>query len=163
MSDLVSDLYHKEACHLLLWSNVFQKEVETATEIEMTGLFTRGMLLYKECWKCKKRFIKEDGCNKMRCSCGAMMCYICKKPIQGYDHFEDKPKPTNPDKCPLWSNSLEIHAREVRQRAKELKKNQDPSIALKHDPTKDLPEVLGGSTDSGSSGSATSMSATSGR
>ena len=40
-----------------------------------------------------------------------------------------------------WSNSLEIHAKEVRQRAEELKKNADPSIELKHDPTKDLPKV----------------------
>ncbi|KAJ4432000.1 hypothetical protein ANN_20614 [Periplaneta americana] len=35
----------------------------------------------------QKSFIKESGCNKMTCSCGAMMCYICRQPVQDYTHF----------------------------------------------------------------------------
>lgn len=45
--------------------------------------------IVRECYNCGKRFIKEDGCNKMVCSCRAVMCYLCKKPIKGYDHFSD--------------------------------------------------------------------------
>ncbi|XP_068238259.1 uncharacterized protein [Palaemon carinicauda] len=112
-----------------------QKDARTFLENKMTEAMVR------ECWKCKKRFIKADGCNKMRCSCGAMMCYICKKAIKGYEHFEDNPVPINKNKCPLWSNSEKIHAEEVRDAAKKLKDELDPGIELKHDPTKDLPEV----------------------
>ncbi|XP_066988324.1 LOW QUALITY PROTEIN: uncharacterized protein [Macrobrachium rosenbergii] len=112
-----------------------QKDARTFLENKMTEAMVR------ECWKCKKRFIKADGCNKMRCACGAMMCYICKKAIKGYDHFEDNPVPINKNKCPLWSNSEKIHAEEVRDAAKKLKDELDPGIELKHDPTKDLPEI----------------------
>nr|CAD7417607.1 unnamed protein product [Timema poppensis] len=42
---------------------------------------------FRTCYKCKKNFVKVDGCNKMVCSCGAMMCYLCRQPIQGYCHY----------------------------------------------------------------------------
>jgi hypothetical protein len=42
---------------------------------------------YRTCWKCGKKFIKEDGCNKMKCTCGALMCYICRQPVKDYSHF----------------------------------------------------------------------------
>ncbi|KAK4328200.1 hypothetical protein Pmani_001322 [Petrolisthes manimaculis] len=112
-----------------------QMDARTFMENKMTEAMVR------ECWKCKKRFIKEDGCNKMRCSCGAMMCYICKKPIKGYDHFEDKTVPTDSSKCPLWSNSEKIHAEEVRDAADKLKKDMDPNLNLVHNPLNDVPEV----------------------
>ncbi|MCL4122660.1 UNVERIFIED_CONTAM: hypothetical protein GTU68_053140 [Idotea baltica] len=90
--------------------------------------------MVRECYKCKKRFIKEEGCNKMVCSCGAMMCYLCKMPIKGYDHFAH-------GRCPLWTNSLQLHAEEVQQRAAEAKQKLDPNVDLVHDPTTDLPQV----------------------
>lgn len=43
--------------------------------------------LLRTCYNCKKQFYKEEGCNKMRCNCGALMCYLCDKPVKGYDHF----------------------------------------------------------------------------
>ena len=33
------------------------------------------------------QFFKEEGCNKMMCSCGAQMCYLCKQPVEDYSHF----------------------------------------------------------------------------
>ena len=33
------------------------------------------------------QFFKEEGCNKMMCSCGAQMCYLCKQPVKDYSHF----------------------------------------------------------------------------
>lgn len=44
--------------------------------------------IIRKCHRCLKPFIKEYGCNKMRCSCGATMCYICKQPDIDYNHFE---------------------------------------------------------------------------
>ncbi|EJD07122.1 uncharacterized protein FOMMEDRAFT_75478 [Fomitiporia mediterranea MF3/22] len=45
--------------------------------------------LMRNCPKCKKAFIKEDGCNKMRCpTCGTLICYACRQVITGYDHFD---------------------------------------------------------------------------
>ena len=42
----------------------------------------------RECPKCGIRFFKEEGCNRMTCSCGQVMCYQCRKPITGYEHFQ---------------------------------------------------------------------------
>lgn len=44
--------------------------------------------IIRKCHRCFKAFVKEYGCNKMSCLCGATMCYICKKPDIDYDHFE---------------------------------------------------------------------------
>lgn len=43
--------------------------------------------LIRTCYKCKRAFFKEEGCNKMTCTCGALMCYVCDKPIKDYKHF----------------------------------------------------------------------------
>ncbi|XP_045592246.1 uncharacterized protein [Procambarus clarkii] len=128
----------KEPNHVPLRCEEVEKQHQKDARTYMENRMTEAMV--RECWKCKKRFIKEDGCNKMRCSCGAMMCYICKKQINGYAHFEDKLVPTDPTKCPLWSNSEKIHAEEVRDVADRLKQEMDPNLELVHNPLDDLPE-----------------------
>lgn len=50
-------------------------------EEKMTQALTRT------CYQCKRAFFKEEGCNKMTCPCGAMMCYICNQPVNSYNHF----------------------------------------------------------------------------
>ena len=50
-------------------------------EEKMTESFLRT------CPKCKSKFYKNEGCNKMTCKCGMTMCYLCKEPNIGYSHF----------------------------------------------------------------------------
>lgn len=61
--------------------------------------------LIRKCPSCKKPFVKTEGCNKMRCGCGAFSCYLCQRKIQGYDHFCQTAHCTHGQcgKCPLYS------------------------------------------------------------
>ncbi|KAK7077921.1 hypothetical protein SK128_020266, partial [Halocaridina rubra] len=96
----------KEPNHVPLRCEEVEKQAQKDARTFLENKMTEAMV--RECWKCKKRFIKQDGCNKMLCSCGAMMCYICKKAIRGYDHFEDKPQPTDSNNRPFLM-PLNIH------------------------------------------------------
>ncbi|KAL1925586.1 uncharacterized protein VTP21DRAFT_469 [Calcarisporiella thermophila] len=55
----------------------------------------------RTCPKCHVSFQKSDGCNKMVCRCGYIMCYICRKNIrqEGYGHFCDHFRPIPGQKC----------------------------------------------------------------
>ena len=52
-------------------------------EEAMTEAFVR------KCNKCNKVFVKEEGCNKMKCMCGNLQCYICSSNVVDYSHFAD--------------------------------------------------------------------------
>ncbi|RPB24619.1 hypothetical protein L211DRAFT_178951 [Terfezia boudieri ATCC MYA-4762] len=43
----------------------------------------------RTCPVCRISFVKADGCNKLTCVCGYIMCYICRADIgnEGYKHF----------------------------------------------------------------------------
>ncbi|KAI4502346.1 hypothetical protein M0802_002258 [Mischocyttarus mexicanus] len=88
--------------------------------------------LIHKCYKCSRPFFKEEGCNKMVCICGAEMCYICDKPVNGYKHFRGQGS-TETDLCPLWSDNHVINAKAVLQIAKETEKEikqRNPNIKL---------------------------------
>ena len=82
-----------------------------------------------------------DGCNKMTCpDCGYMMCYLCRKPVKGYEHFVGQGgEPEPPHRvCPLWSNNDDLHKKEVAKVALEAKQTvteENPNVKLKIDPT----------------------------
>lgn len=67
----------------------------------------------RECHKCKSKFYKTEGCNKMTCGCGALMCYICREKIDpkvGYKHFCQHPRDPGKAcaqcvKCSLFTNT----------------------------------------------------------
>ncbi|KAG8743746.1 hypothetical protein FRC10_011466 [Ceratobasidium sp. 414] len=49
--------------------------------------------LMRNCPKCGQNFVKESGCNKMTCpKCRSLSCYVCRKVIKGYDHFDQTPQ-----------------------------------------------------------------------
>ncbi|CAG8748729.1 1198_t:CDS:2, partial [Funneliformis caledonium] len=58
------------------------------------------------CPKCHVSFTKADGCNKMTCRCGYVMCYLCRKDLrqESYAHCQ-KCKKCN--KCDLYKTEDE--------------------------------------------------------
>ncbi len=73
--------------------------------------------LIRECPKCKDRFFKMDGCNKMTCRCKQVMCYVCRRAITGYDHFHNNSgnagDASKVKKCPLWDNSVDRNEKDI--------------------------------------------------
>ncbi|OAG12700.1 uncharacterized protein CC84DRAFT_1171377 [Paraphaeosphaeria sporulosa] len=74
--------------------------------------------LIRNCNKCKKPFIKQDGCNKMLCpQCGNSQCYVCSKDIKDYNHFSDHN--VGRGGCQLHDNVEDRHEQEVKKAADE--------------------------------------------
>ncbi|XP_031350172.1 E3 ubiquitin-protein ligase RNF216-like [Photinus pyralis] len=85
------------------------------------------------------KFIKEEGCNMMKCRCGALMCYVCNQPVKNYNHFNG-PDGSNTNLCPLFSDIIQLHKDAVLKSAEEAKRDLGISEAkrLKIDPTADI-------------------------
>ncbi|KAL7748069.1 hypothetical protein RI367_006615 [Sorochytrium milnesiophthora] len=96
----VSCLKCKRKSHIPLTCAEHEKEHMLEARHQVEEDMTKAMV--RECPKCKKRYLKFDGCNKITCSCGTKMCYVCKQVITGYEHFDDRSRGGAPDKCPLW-------------------------------------------------------------
>jgi len=69
-------------------------EVETKVETDGRRVVEEAMTsaMVRTCPRpmCRKKFLKSDGCNKMTCSCGCYVCYVCGKEIPkhvAYKHF----------------------------------------------------------------------------
>ncbi|XP_053326650.1 E3 ubiquitin-protein ligase RNF216 [Spea bombifrons] len=63
----------------------------------------------RKCHVCFTGLIKSEGCNRIACRCGAQICYLCRAPINGYDHFCQHPhSPGAPcrecTRCSLWTD-----------------------------------------------------------
>jgi hypothetical protein len=70
------------------------------------------MAVARECPSCKTPFVKFDGCNKIKCSCGVMSCYVCRTQVQDYNHFCGHmitPCPCRKP-CKLWTNTQELNS-----------------------------------------------------
>lgn len=75
------------------------------------------------CNKCKVRFLKNNGCNKIYCAnCGNVQCYLCSQSITDYSHFG------NPPRCHLWDSEAQILEQKVRARDAKIEE------ILKHNP-----------------------------
>ncbi|PMD35766.1 hypothetical protein L207DRAFT_434146 [Hyaloscypha variabilis F] len=110
----------KISCRLCkLESHIPKSCEENAKE---TGLSVRRRIeeamsaaLIRKCNKCGTPFIKEEGCNKMRCTlkgCGNVQCYVCSKSCD-YDHFDDRGRGGKPGNCPLFESVETRHDEEV--------------------------------------------------
>lgn len=68
------------------------------------------MALVRACPRCSAEFVKSGGCNKVTCSCGALVCNVCRveiPPHVGYAHFCQIPCCTHSScsQCPLFDMS----------------------------------------------------------
>lgn len=70
-------------------------------EEAMTEAFVR------KCNNCNKGFVKEDGCNKMKCTCGNLQCYVCSSNVADYSHFGSGKL------CPLYGDMQELLKEQV--------------------------------------------------
>ena len=75
----------------------------------------------RRCPKCAVEFIKSDGCNKMRCKCGTLSCYLCGLKIKDYSHFcaHTGACKCKKNRCKLWTSTqaMEERDRMARQEA----------------------------------------------
>uniref|UniRef100_A0A7S4AHY4 RING-type domain-containing protein n=2 Tax=Pseudo-nitzschia australis TaxID=44445 RepID=A0A7S4AHY4_9STRA len=73
--------------------------------------------------KCKQKFVKIDGCNKMTCPCGMTMCYVCRMPLKNIKgdvyrtHFcgNHDCDHLSCGKCKMYSNDEEDDAQAMRE------------------------------------------------
>jgi hypothetical protein len=73
-------------------------------EETMTKAFVR------KCNNCNKAFVKEGGCNGMKCFCGNLQCYVCESDVADYSHFD---KLVNGQICPLYGEMQELLKEQV--------------------------------------------------
>ncbi|KAH6957621.1 hypothetical protein BKA56DRAFT_703549 [Ilyonectria sp. MPI-CAGE-AT-0026] len=80
--------------------------------------------MIRKCNKCSTPFIKESGCNKMRCTrkgCGNTQCYVCSKSCD-YSHFNDPNQGGKSGNCPMFDVTENRHLEEVKNAEAEARK-----------------------------------------
>lgn len=98
-----------EEAHIPLRCTEVEKKTQTNARLSVEEAMTAARL--RQCHSCKKKFYKIEGCNKMVCSCGAILCYVCRVDISKvkYAHFCQTAHCDHKSckKCKLFSDSNE--------------------------------------------------------
>ncbi|KAG7491944.1 hypothetical protein MATL_G00009370 [Megalops atlanticus] len=124
-------------CHVVWKDHVGKtcEQVMEQDEIRIRVAFEEKMTAarVRKCHRCGMGLVKSEGCNRMSCRCGAFMCYLCRQPINGYDHFCQHARTPGAEcrhckKCSLWSDPTQDDERIISELQKEaeaelLKKN----------------------------------------
>ncbi|XP_069760836.1 E3 ubiquitin-protein ligase RNF216 [Narcine bancroftii] len=130
----------KESCRKcqVLWKDhagLSCDQVVEKDEIKFRTSFEEKMTAaaIRKCYKCTMGLIKSEGCNRMSCRCGAQICYLCRAPISGYDHFCQHPRsPGAPcrlcKRCSLWTDPKEDDERLIREIQNEAENEQKKRI-----------------------------------
>ncbi|XP_038551277.1 E3 ubiquitin-protein ligase RNF216 isoform X2 [Micropterus salmoides] len=115
-------------CHVQWKQHVGKtcEQVLERDEIRMRVLFEERMTAarVRKCIKCGTGLVKSEGCNRMSCRCGSFMCYLCREPITGYNHFcQHARSPGAPcrhcRKCSLWTDPTQDDERIIQEIQKE--------------------------------------------
>ncbi|XP_062334328.1 E3 ubiquitin-protein ligase RNF216 [Osmerus eperlanus] len=115
-------------CHVQWKQHVGKScdQVLERDEIRMRVLFEERMTAarVRKCVKCGMGLVKSEGCNRMGCRCGSYMCYLCREPICGYNHFcQHARSPGAPcrqcRKCSLWTDPTQDDERIIQEIQKE--------------------------------------------
>lgn len=95
--------------------------VESEINVEYRKFLEKRMseAMIRYCNACHMPVIKDKGCNFVKCSCGAGLCYVCRMPMTAADekaHFflEDRK-----NKCEMFENSGQADEERVRTAKKE--------------------------------------------
>jgi len=84
---------------------VYQKENKLAAKHIVEEAMTEAFV--RKCNKCNQAFVKEEGCNKMKCPCGNLQCYVCSSNVVDYSHFEPEMR------CPLYGDMQQLLKEQV--------------------------------------------------
>ena len=110
----VCQVFYCVACHELAHKNQTCEEVRKAKERQQDPTHqaheAMSEAVTRRCPACRNEFVKRDGCNKMKCTCKALSCYLCGIQVQGYDHFcnHDDVHPTKEKPCRHCGKTCEL-------------------------------------------------------
>lgn len=97
-----------EEPHIPLKCSEVEKKNETKGRVRVEEAITEAKI--RKCPNCRKKIVKDSGCNKMTCACGTNFCYICRAKIDkkvGYNHFCQRPHCSHKScgRCLLYTNA----------------------------------------------------------
>lgn len=121
----------KQVSHVPLRCDEVEKK-ETNNRIFIEEKMSEALI--RKCPTCSNPILKDYGCNKMTCTCGTMMCYVCRIQVYNYNHFETY---NGIPGCPLHCDQADLHRQDVIIGA-HIAKQALGNIDLKDDPSKDI-------------------------
>lgn len=120
--EVVSCRLCRQVTHIPKTCEEVAREAGHSARRQIEEAMSKAMI--RTCNKCNTPFIKEVGCNKMKCTrngCKNVQCYICSKSCD-YAHFDDKTRGGRAGNCPLFDSVEKRHADEVRAAEEEARK-----------------------------------------
>ena len=135
-----------EVSHVPLKCSEVEKKGVTEGRLKIEEAMTKARV--RECNKCKTRFYKTEGCNKMTCTCGAFMCYCCRKDVskEMYKHFCQTPHCDHKscNMCLLYTDSIEDDRRAMQEAGLAVKSRIDAEGSGGSDAAIEIDKLLEG-------------------
>ena len=65
----------------------YQRQQAVGKDPKLLAAEAMSRACKRSCPHCGQEFMKADGCNKIRCKCQGLSCYLCGEKVNGYSHF----------------------------------------------------------------------------